>query len=75
MFGFFDVFSSIFGIIAVAIQFVLNLITSFLNFILKIPQMVLLLTNSFQLVPAIFLPFLTISISMSILLFLINRRS
>lgn len=69
-----DLLSRIGNAIAVCIQLLINTITSLVNFVANIPTYLAFMTTSFTVLPDIILPFALISLTVSIVLFLINRQ-
>lgn len=57
------------------VNFVINTFTSLIDFLLLIPTYVTFIINSINvLLPSILLPFVTVCISLYVVLFIINRR-
>lgn len=67
-------FQTIAHTIAKVIQIVIYYFTSLVEFIIHIPQYVSFLTDSIAWLPATILPFAIASISISIMLFVLNRQ-
>lgn len=55
-------------------QFIINIFTSLLSFVAHIPQFSTFVINALNVLPNIVLPFALASVSISIVLFLINRK-
>lgn len=60
--------------ISAGAQLIINIFTSLISFVIHIPQYALFVTNSLTILPNIVLPFAMASISITIVLFLINRQ-
>lgn len=57
------------------VNFVINTFTSLIDFMLHIPTYVTFISNSINnVLPSILLPFVTVCISVYVVLFIINRR-
>lgn len=70
----FTILKTIFDTLFNFITFIINIVQSFIQFMANIPQFVFILISSFQLMPQVFLPFVTITISITVLLFLFGRN-
>lgn len=60
--------------ISAGAQLIINIFTSLISFVIHIPQYALFVTNSLTILPNIVLPFAMASVSITIVLFLINRQ-
>lgn len=60
--------------ISAGAQLIINIFTSLISFVTHIPQYALFVTNSLTILPNIVLPFAMASVSITIVLFLINRQ-
>lgn len=69
-----NVFRSLLDIVVNLVNFVINTITSLINFILNIPNYINVLTASIGYLPTVFIPFALASVSVYVVLFLIDRR-
>lgn len=69
-----DLLSRFVNGISVGFQLVINFVTSLVNFVLNMPTYVSFMNTSLTVLPDIVLPFALISITISVVLFLINRR-
>ena len=69
-----DVLRSVLDIIVNLVNFVINTITSLINFIINIPNYVNVLTTAIAYMPTMVIPFAIASISLYVVLFLIDRR-
>lgn len=65
---------SILDIITSIIAFVYNAFTSLLSLIQQIPQYVSMITVSVGYLPTVLIPFAIASVSLSVLLFMVNRK-
>lgn len=69
-----DLLSRLVNGIAVGIQLVINIVTSLVNFVINIPTYVSFMSTSLTVLPNVVLPFALLSVTISVVLFLINRR-
>ena len=69
-----DILRSLIDIVVNLVQFVINMITSLINFIINIPIYVNVLSSSIAYMPSVLIPFALASISVYVVLFLIDRR-
>lgn len=60
---------------AAAVQLLINIVTSLVNFVLNIPTYTTFLHTAITVLPDIVLPFALISITISVTLFVINRQN
>lgn len=69
-----DLLKSLIDIIVNLVNFVINTINSLINFILNIPNYLNVLTASISYMPILLIPFALASVSVYVVLFLIDRR-
>lgn len=69
-----NILRSLLDIIVNLVSFVINTITSLINFIIQIPNYVNVLTASIGYMPTLLIPFALASVSLYVVLFLIDRR-
>ena len=69
-----DLLSSIIDSIIAIFGFLINVVTSLITFVLHIPTYVTFLVSSIGIMPTVLIPFLTLTITLYVVLFLINRR-
>lgn len=69
-----NILRSLLDIITNLINFVINTITSLINFILNIPNYVNVLTTAIGYLPSVLIPFALASVSLYVVLFMIDRR-
>lgn len=69
-----NILRSLIDIVRNLISFLTNMITSLITFIVNIPNYVNVLTASIGYLPAMLIPFAIASISVYVVLFIINRR-
>ncbi len=70
-----SILKSIAEVIVTAVNLVVHIITSFVNFILNIPQYTTFLISSINILPSVFIPFIVASISIYVIYLLINREA
>ena len=69
-----NVLESLLNTITGVITFLINTITSLVTFIVNIPTYVSFIVNSLNVMPQFLLPFMTLCISVYVVLFIINRK-
>lgn len=69
-----DLLSRIGNAIAVSIQLVINIVSSLVNFVVNMPTYIQFMNTSLTVLPDIVLPFAVLSVTISVVLFLINRQ-
>lgn len=67
-------FESIFNLVATILSFIVHALQSFITFIASIPSYVNFLTTIVGSLPPFLIPFVTISITLSVLTIFINRK-
>lgn len=71
----FDILLSILDTINIFIRFFISLITGLIFFISQIPRFISILASSIGLMPSVLVPFLTVTISVYVILFILGRNS
>lgn len=66
---------SIIEFITAIVSFIIHAIGSLLNFITLIPTYVSFLITSINVLPSVFIPFMIATITLSVVLFVLNRRA
>lgn len=69
-----SVLRSILDTIIALVQFVIHSFESLFNLISRIPQLIAVITSSFGFLPAVVAPFALASLSILIVLFVLNRK-
>lgn len=69
-----NILRSLLDIIVNLVNFVINTITSLINFIINIPNYVNVLTVAIGYMPTVLIPFAIASVSLYVVLFMIDRR-
>lgn len=67
--------NELFNTIGALLSFVISAINGFVNLLIKLPYYASYLLQMLALLPSFVIPFATVSISTSILLFILNRNS
>ena len=73
MFGIFNAISSFFDTIVFVIEYFISIITSFIQFIIDLVLYLGFLVLSFTGIPSFIMPFLTISLTVSVLFLVLGR--
>lgn len=69
----FDVLYSIVDTITILVSFIGSFFKGFIYFLFQIPRFVSFLTSSIGLMPSVLVPFLTVTISVYVILFILGR--
>ena len=69
-----NILRSFLDIVINLVNFVINTVTSLINFIVNIPNYVNVLTAAIGYMPSLLIPFAIASVSLYVVLFLIDRR-
>lgn len=70
-----DFFKSLFGTITSVISFLISLVKSLIDFLISLPMFISTLTGSLGVVPSFMLTFVTITITVSVILIIIGREN